>query len=92
MPTPFLGMDPYLERPNLWSNVHNSLIAAIRDFLTPRLRPRYFVAIEERSYLEWQQLPLQHSRQPGASAPARSFLSLYHSPPHSNLSLAITAR
>jgi hypothetical protein len=52
MSTPFSGMDPYLERPNLWSNVHNSLIASIRDFLTPRLRPRYFVAIEERSYLD----------------------------------------
>ncbi len=52
MATPFPGMDPYLERPNLWSNVHNSLITAIRDFLTPRLRPRYFVAVEERSYLD----------------------------------------
>lgn len=52
MPTPFPGMDPYLERPSLWSNIHNSLITAIRDFLTPRLRPRYFVAVEERSYLD----------------------------------------
>ncbi len=52
MSTPFPGMDPYLERPSLWSNVHNSLITAIRDFLTPRLRPRYFVAVEERSYLD----------------------------------------
>ena len=52
MPTPFPGMDPYLERPNLWSNVHQSLITAIRDFLTPRLRPRYFVAVKERSYLD----------------------------------------
>ena len=39
MPTPFPGMDPYLERPNLWSNVHNSLITAIRDVLAPMLRP-----------------------------------------------------
>lgn len=52
MATPFPGMDPYLERPNLWSNVHNSLITAIRDYLVPRLRPRYFVAVEERSYLD----------------------------------------
>lgn len=41
-------MDPYLERPALWPNVHSSLIIAIRDELAPRLRPRYYVAVEER--------------------------------------------
>lgn len=51
MPTTFPGMDPYLERPSLWPDVHNSLIAALRDALTPILRPRYYVAIEERTYL-----------------------------------------
>ena len=48
MPTPFPGMDPYLERASLWPNVHNSLIIALRDDLAPRLRPRYYVAVEER--------------------------------------------
>ena len=52
MPTPFPGMDPYLERPNLWSNVHASLITALRDYLAPLLRPRYFISVEERSYLD----------------------------------------
>jgi hypothetical protein len=52
MPSPFPGMDPYLENPDLWPNVHNSLIAAIRDSIAPRLRPRYFVALEERIYVE----------------------------------------
>ncbi len=51
MPSPFPGMDPYLEHPALWPDVHNSLIAALRDDLAPRLRPRYIVAIEERVYL-----------------------------------------
>ena len=50
MPTPFPGMDPYLEDPKLWPDVHNSLIAAIRDDLAPRLAPRYFVGLEERVY------------------------------------------
>jgi hypothetical protein len=45
-------MDPYLEQRSLWPNVHNSLIAALRDDLAPRLRPRYFVAIEERTYID----------------------------------------
>lgn len=52
MPTPFPGMDPYLEQRALWPNVHNSLIAALRDELAPLLRPRYFVAIEERTYID----------------------------------------
>ena len=52
MPTPFPGMDPYLERPSLWHGIHNRLIAAIADILGPLLRPRYFVAVEERSYLD----------------------------------------
>ncbi len=49
MPSPFPGMDPYLEAPDLWLNVHNSLIVALRDDLAPRLRPRYYVALEERT-------------------------------------------
>ena len=49
MPSPFPGMDPYLERASLWPNVHNSLIIALRDDLASRLRPRYYVAVEERT-------------------------------------------
>lgn len=44
-------MDPYLEHPALWPDVHNSLIAAIRDELAPRLAPRYFIGLERRTYL-----------------------------------------
>ena len=51
MPTPFPGMDPYLEQPALWPDVHNGLIAELRNTLVPQLRPRYYVALEERTYL-----------------------------------------
>jgi Protein of unknown function (DUF4058) len=51
MPSPFPGMDPYLESPAFWSEVHNRLIVAIADDLAPKLRPRYRVAIEQRIYL-----------------------------------------
>lgn len=51
MPTPFPGMDPYLERPGLWVQVHADLIVDIRRFLAPLLRPRYHVAIEQHTYL-----------------------------------------
>ena len=51
MKTPFPGMDPYLEHPALWQDVHNSLIAAIRDAISPIVAPRYYVALERRAYL-----------------------------------------
>lgn len=51
MPSPFPGMDPYLEKPDLWPDVHNSLIIALRNYLAPKLRPKYYLAVEERLYL-----------------------------------------
>lgn len=51
MPTPFPGMDPYLERCGIWEQVHTSLIVGIQYHLTPLLRPKYRVAIEQRTYL-----------------------------------------
>jgi hypothetical protein len=50
MPSPFPGMNPYLEHPDRWSTVHNRSIVAIADFLTPLLIPRYQVDIEKRIY------------------------------------------
>jgi hypothetical protein len=51
MPTPFPGMDPYLERPGLWKMVHTGLIVEMQLALAKRLRPRYLVAIEQRTFL-----------------------------------------
>ncbi|MFB2878902.1 DUF4058 family protein [Floridanema aerugineum] len=51
MSSPFPGMNPYLEDPELWSEVHHRLITAIADALAPSLRPKYYVAIEKRTYL-----------------------------------------
>ncbi|MBD2775388.1 DUF4058 family protein [Iningainema tapete] len=51
MPSPFPGMDPYLENPEFWAEVHHRLITAIAIALAPPLRPKYQVAIEKRTYL-----------------------------------------
>ncbi|MEO6811123.1 MAG: DUF4058 family protein [Isosphaeraceae bacterium] len=51
MPSPFPGMDPYLEDPRHWSNVHHGLISEIQAQLTARLRPNYYVRVEERVYI-----------------------------------------
>ena len=50
MPSPFPGMDPYLEHPEIWPGVHHWLIIAIADVLVPQLRPKYRVAVEVRTY------------------------------------------
>lgn len=47
---PFPGMNPYLENPALWSEVHHLLIGILAETLNPQLLPRYRVAIEKRVY------------------------------------------
>lgn len=51
MRCPFPGMDPWLEQAALWPDVHNRLIAAIADVLSSAVAPRYYVALEQRTYL-----------------------------------------
>jgi hypothetical protein len=51
MPSPFPGMNPYLEHPERWPEVHHRLITAIAIALASPLRPKYRVAIEKRTYL-----------------------------------------
>ena len=45
---PFPGMNPYLESPRLWPEVHNKIIAAMHRYLRRRLPFRYSVIMEER--------------------------------------------
>ena len=51
MPSPFPGMDPYLEEPGLWPDVHHELISGTRSSLNNILRPKYYVRIEQRVYI-----------------------------------------
>jgi hypothetical protein len=44
-------MDPYLERPATWSDLHQRLITYIADILQPELRPNYLARIGERIYI-----------------------------------------
>lgn len=50
MNNPFPGMNPYLEHPGVWPSIHLLLIAEIANFLGPKLRPKYRVAVEVRLY------------------------------------------
>jgi Protein of unknown function (DUF4058) len=48
MPSPFPGMDPYLEDPGLWPDVHLNLILGCQALLAAQLRPKYVVRVEEK--------------------------------------------
>lgn len=50
MPSPFPGVDPYIEGQR-WRDFHATLITVIREMLTPRVRPRYVVEVDEYVYL-----------------------------------------
>ena len=52
MPSPFPGMDPYLEHPGLWPDVHQSLVTYARDALQGQVGRAFYVSIGERVYLE----------------------------------------
>ena len=51
MPSPFPGMDPFLERKDLWVEVHDLLIAAIRYQLIAHLPDGYEVRMQASFYL-----------------------------------------
>ncbi|MBP3959217.1 DUF4058 family protein [Gemmata sp. G18] len=51
MPSPFPGMNPYIERPDVWNDFHDSFIPAVREVLTAQVQPRYYVRIEGHLYI-----------------------------------------
>ena len=52
MPSPFPGMDPYLENPDIWPDLHHALISSVRKQLTATLRPlRYVARVELRAFV-----------------------------------------
>lgn len=44
--SPFPGMDPYLEAPDIWPDVHSSLMNIFREQLAPALSPNYLAELE----------------------------------------------
>lgn len=53
MASPFPGMDPYLEHPEIWEDFHANLAGEIQAQLNPSLTPKYIAALVPRvSYEE----------------------------------------
>lgn len=50
--SPFPGMDPYLEAPTIWPDVHTSLMSIVRERLTPLLAPKYLAELETQVVID----------------------------------------
>jgi len=81
VPSPFSGMDPYLEAAELWEDVHANLATEIRAQLQPQLVPRYVavlapyvtyddIAINEPSVVKPDVAVMQQRDAPRASGAA----------------------
>ncbi len=51
MPSPFPGMNPYLEQNDTWEDFHQSFLIHARDILNGQVGPNYLVKVEVRLYL-----------------------------------------
>jgi hypothetical protein len=50
--SPFPGMDPYLESPDLWPDVHSSLMTIFREQLAPLLAPKYVAELNTQIVID----------------------------------------
>src|SRR5207244_12246581 len=46
MPSPFPGMDPFLETNPIFQELHTQMLAEMQALLQPQLRPRYVARLE----------------------------------------------
>jgi hypothetical protein len=60
MPSPFPGMNPYLEQDTVWHDFHERFCPALAELLTPQVRPSYVARIDEHVYIH--ELPAEPRR------------------------------
>lgn len=51
MPSPFPGMDPYIEEPSLWPDFHLTMLAAMKAFINQRLPAQYGAFVDRYIWL-----------------------------------------
>src|SRR5713226_9426070 len=51
MPSPFPGMNPYVERASVWHDFHERWIPLAADLIGAQVLPRYYVRIDEHLYI-----------------------------------------
>lgn len=55
MPSPFPGMNPYLEHPAVFADFHARLLVAVSAEIARQVRGRYVVKIDEQVYLKFEE-------------------------------------
>lgn len=77
MASPFPGMDPYLEDPEIWSGFHSLLAGELLRRLNPLIVPKYYADLEVHAVLQEVGISTRHSIYPDAAilelAPKRTF-------------------
>jgi hypothetical protein len=51
MPSPFPGMNPYLEQDDAWQDFHQSVMPLVRQVLMEQVLPNYIVKVEELLFI-----------------------------------------
>lgn len=51
MPSPFPGMNPYLEQDDSWEDFHHNLLTRAQEALNAQVGPDYLVKVESRIYI-----------------------------------------
>lgn len=75
MPSPFPGMDPHLESPTHWSDLHARFINVLSEVIADRLPNNYFARLGEDVVMIQPEIPIRQGREPGvlvARDPARA--------------------
>lgn len=86
MPSPFPGMDPYIEDPEIWSDFHSNLAMEIQSQLNQTIQPHYVARLTPRVTYEvieiaktqsvrpdvgvWQPQPPRQGRMTAVAIPA----------------------
>ena len=84
MPSPFPGMNPYLEHPDIWPDFHLLCIAAIRNAIARLVSPNYIVRAEKSIYMKDDENVILALGRPDVSVATKSNL-----PPQSSGALAV---
>lgn len=58
MPSPFPGMDPYLEDPAIFPGVHDRFVTYLSEWLQPRLPEPYYADTSDRVWVEVSERPI----------------------------------
>ncbi len=51
MPSPFPGMDPYIEHPSVWQDFHDRFLPALADAIGVLVLPNFIVKVSERLFV-----------------------------------------